>query len=101
MKHRFMIVAILLVAALTISFVKPHSAVAQKGTRAQTTLYGGIGRGSADRGEVITINQTTAAGTLVGAGASDPVVGITGLAFDTSGRLFASTINAPLDQAAA
>ena len=92
------IAAILLVAALTIPLATPHIAVADNGpTNAQTTLYGGIGRGpDADRGEVITINQTNAEGTQVGAGLSDPAAGITGLAFDTSGQLFAATINAPL-----
>ena len=64
---------------------------------AQTTLFGGVGRGAgAHRGEVITIDQTTATGTLVGAGATDPQAGLTGLAFDSSGQLFASTINAPV-----
>ena len=97
MKRTFTIAAILLVAALTTSFVTPSTAVADEGpTRAQTTLYGGIGRGVVDRGEVITISQTDAQGTLVGAGASNPAAGITGLAFDTSGQLFAATINAPL-----
>ena len=92
------IAAILLVAALTISLATPHRAVADNGANlTQTTLYGGIGRGpDADRGEVITINQTNAQGTLVGAGSSDPAAGITGLAFNTPGQLFAATINAPL-----
>jgi len=64
---------------------------------AQTTLFGGVGRGAGmNRGEVITIDQTTATGTLVGAGAIDPDAGLTGLAFDSSGQLFASTINSPL-----
>ena len=64
-------------------------------TLAQTTLFGGVGRGpGADRGEVIRIDQATAEGTLVGVGASDPQAGITGLAFDSSGQLYASTINA-------
>jgi len=99
MKHALMIAAMVLVAAPITSLVSSHMAVAQQGTRAQTTLYGGIGRGSTDRGELISINQTSALGTFVGAGASDPVVGITGLAFDTSGQLFAATINAPVDAA--
>lgn len=91
------IAAILLVAALTTSLITPHLAAADNATRAQTTLYGGIGKGAdTDRGEVITISQTNAQGTLVGAGASDPAAGITGLAFDTSGQLFAATINAQL-----
>ena len=63
---------------------------------AQTTLYAGIGRGAPDKGAVITINQTTGLGTPLGTGATDPSVGINGLAFDGSGGLFASTIDAPL-----
>ena len=56
----------------------------------QTTLFGGIGRGGgSDRGELITIDQTNAAGTFIGTGATDPDVGLTGLAFDASGDLFA------------
>lgn len=92
------IAAILLIAVLSVSLAPAHIAVVDNGpTSAQTTLYGGIGRGpDADRGEVIAISQTDAQGTLVGAGLSDPAAGITGLAFDTSGQLFASTINAPL-----
>ena len=100
MKRPVTIAAILLTAALTISFATPRMAVADannNSSRAQTTLYGGIGRGpAADRGEVITIGQTNAQGTLVGTGLSNPAAGITGLAFDTAGQLFASTINAPL-----
>src|SRR3712207_6818011 len=62
---------------------------------AQTTLFGGVGRGpGADRGEVIRIDQATAEGTHVGPGADDPQAGLTGLAFDSAGRLYASTINA-------
>jgi hypothetical protein len=96
MKRTLGIVMILL-AVLTISVIRPHKAVAIMGpVRAQTTLYGGIGRGSVDRGEVITIDQANSQGTLIGAGVSDPAAGITGLAFDTSGQLFAATINAPL-----
>lgn len=97
MKLTFTTAMILLLAALTISLFVPHTAIAEKGTRAQTTLFGGVGRGpDTDRGEVITISQTDAQGTLVGSGVINPAAGITGLAFDTSGQLFATTINAPL-----
>ena len=97
MKLTFTTAMILLLAALTISLLVPHTAIADKGTRAQTTLFGGVGRGpDTDRGEVITISQTDAQGTLVGPGVSNPAAGITGLVFDTSGQLFAATINAPL-----
>lgn len=63
---------------------------------AQTTLFGGVGRGVNNRGQVITIDQTTGTGIFVGTGATDPGAGLTGLAFDTSGHLFASTINSPV-----
>lgn len=71
--------------------------VAPVASLGQTTLFGGIGRGGgSDRGELITIDQTNAAGTFVGTGATDPGVGLTGLALDVSGALFASTTSAPL-----
>ena len=39
---------------------------------AQTTLFGGIGRGGGpNQGEIVTIDQTTGAATLVGEGATD------------------------------
>jgi hypothetical protein len=64
---------------------------------AQTTLYGGIGRGvPTNRGALITINQGTGTGTLVGPGAG-PIAGLTGLAFDISGKLYGSAINAPFE----
>jgi len=64
---------------------------------AQTTLFGGVGRGGGEnQGEVLTIDQANGTGTLVGEGATDPQAGVTGLAFDSAGRLFASTTNAPL-----
>ena len=62
---------------------------------AQTDLYGGIGRGSPlNPGALITINQDTAAGTLVGH--PDSVPGLTGLVFDISGTLYGTTISGPL-----
>jgi hypothetical protein len=64
---------------------------------AQTTLFGGVGRGSSENpGAILTIDQANGTATVLGAGASDPQAGITGLAFDSAGRLFASTTNAPL-----
>jgi hypothetical protein len=62
---------------------------------AQTTLYGGIGRGSPENpGSLITIDQATGAGTVVGH--PDSVPGLTGLAFDTSGALYGTTISGTL-----
>jgi hypothetical protein len=64
---------------------------------AQTTLFGGVGRGGGEnQGAILTIDQTNGTGTLVGEGAADTQAGVTGLVFDAAGRLFASTINAPL-----
>jgi hypothetical protein len=93
--RRILSIATLLATTLTLTFFgQPRSAVGAKLSGGQTTLYGGVGRGpGADNGSLITIDQATAVGSSVGVGASDPQVGITGIAFDTSGNLFASTIN--------
>jgi hypothetical protein len=87
--------AVLLTAtALTVNFVAPPAVASMTLSGGQTTLYGGVGRGpGGDRGTLITINQANGHGTFVGVGAADPAVGINGLAFDTSGDLFASTIS--------
>jgi hypothetical protein len=62
---------------------------------AQTTLYGGIGRGGGpNSGWLIRIDQATGAGTLVGL--PDSVSGLTGLAFDISGALYGTTISGQL-----
>jgi hypothetical protein len=75
---------------LAVSVVRPVAAAGQ------TDLYGGIGRGSPlNPGAVITINQDTGAGTLVGH--PDSVPGLTGLVFDISGTLYGTTISGPLD----
>jgi sugar lactone lactonase YvrE len=64
---------------------------------AQTTLFGGVGRGSGENpGAILTLDQANGTATVIGQGASDPQAGVTGLAFDSAGRLFASTTNAPL-----
>ncbi|HJQ23426.1 MAG TPA: hypothetical protein VKA60_05880 [Blastocatellia bacterium] len=61
---------------------------------ATTTLYGGIGRGSAQNaGYLITIDQTNGSGTVVGH--PDSVPGLSGLAFDLTGALYGSTISGP------
>jgi hypothetical protein len=74
---------------LAVSVVRPVVAAGQ------TDLYGGIGRGSPlNPGGVITINQDTGAGTLVGH--PDSVPGLTGLVFDNSGTLYGTTISGPL-----
>ncbi len=44
---------------------------------------------------MITVNETTGAGALVGAGVG-PNAGLTGLTFDASGALFGSTIGNPV-----
>jgi hypothetical protein len=74
---------------LAVSVVRPVAAAGQ------TDLYGGIGRGSPlNPGAVITINQDTGAGTLVGH--PDSVPGLTGLVFDISGTLYGTTISGML-----
>jgi hypothetical protein len=80
---------------LAVSLVRPVAAAGQ----GQTDLYGGIGRGSPlNPGAVITINQDTGAGTLVGH--PDSVPGLTGLVFDISGKLYGTTISGMLGTAA-
>jgi hypothetical protein len=77
--------------AAVILFLWPIPAVA-------ITMYAGVG-GPADevpsdqQGRLLIVNQTTGAGTIVG----DPVTlgGLAGIAFDSSGALFGSTINFP------
>lgn len=63
---------------------------------AQTTLYGGLGRGSPQNpGWLIRVDQATAAGTVVGNSAPG-LPGLTGLAFDNSGTLYGTTISGTL-----
>ena len=74
---------------LAVSVVRPVAAAGQ------TDLYGGIGRGSPlNPGAVITINQDTGAGALVGH--PDSVPGLSGLVFDISGTLYGTTISGML-----
>ncbi len=57
-------------------------------------LLGGIGFGSpANRGRIIAIDQATAAGTLLPGAGVGPSSGVTGLAFDSSGALYGSSVN--------
>jgi hypothetical protein len=53
-------------------------------------MYGGNGNGQQGRGALIIIDQTNGTGTLVGTPV--PNVGLSGIAFDPDGRLFASTV---------
>ena len=74
---------------LAVSVLRPVAAAAQ------IDLYGGVGRGSPlNPGALITINQDTGAGTLVGH--PDSVPGLTGLVFDISGTLYGTTISGTL-----
>jgi len=55
------------------------------------TMYGSVGRGSdLNPGALLIVDQVTGAGTLVG----DPITpgGLTGIAFDSTGALYGSTI---------
>jgi hypothetical protein len=71
------------------------SAAAAGPARADVLLYGGLGFGSpTNRGALITVDQATGAGTVVGTPAG--VNGLTGLAFDLSGDLYGTTIGGPL-----
>jgi hypothetical protein len=82
----------LLRVALLSSLVLPL--VPAPGRAQQADLFGGVGRVGANRGALITINQATGAGALIGPGVG-PVAGLTGLAFDTAGALFGSTLSDP------
>jgi hypothetical protein len=74
---------------LAVSLVRPIAAAGQ------TDLYGGIGRGSLlNPGALITVDQHTGVGTLVGH--PDSVPGLTGLVFDISGTLYGTTISGML-----
>ncbi len=66
------------------------------------TMYGGVGRGSAvNRGGLLIVDQNTGVGTLVGNPITDLELsegltgGLTGIAFDSTGTLFGSTIIGP------
>jgi hypothetical protein len=58
-------------------------------------LYGGVGRGSGtNAGNLITIDQITGSGSLIGSGTGLP--GLTGLAYAPGNVLYGSTINGPV-----
>jgi hypothetical protein len=58
------------------------------------TMYGGVGRGSSvNPGSLIAINDTNADATLIGHPAGVP--GLNGLAFNSAGALFGTTISSP------
>jgi len=66
------------------------------------TMYGGVGRGSkVNRGGLLIVDQVTGAGTLVGNPITDLELsegltgGLTGIAFNSAGALFGSTIIGP------
>jgi hypothetical protein len=86
----------ILLYALMLSVMPAASALMRPvATAGQTDLYGGIGRGSPlNPGSLITVNQATGAGVLVGH--PDSVPGLTGLVFDISGTLYGTTISGML-----
>jgi hypothetical protein len=58
-------------------------------------LYGGVGRGSGtNAGDLITIDQVTGSGSLIGSGTDLP--GLNGLAYAPGNALYGSTINGPV-----
>jgi hypothetical protein len=64
---------------------------------ANSILFGGIGFGSsANRGRVMTINETTGAGALLTGPGAGSAAGLNGLAFDLSGALYGSAIGNPV-----
>jgi hypothetical protein len=81
---------------LMLSFILAASGMVRPvATAGQTDLYGGIGRGSLlNPGWLITINQDTGGGALVGH--PDSVPGLTGLVFEVSGTLYGATISGTL-----
>jgi len=82
--------------ALMLAVMLTSSAMVRSaGTAGETELYGGIGRGSpANPGWLITVDQDTGAGALLGH--PDSVPGLTGLVFDISGTLYGTTISGTL-----
>ena len=68
-------------------------AIATAGPAAAGVLYGVGGNGSNSPGALFTVSETTGVNTLV----DDPVTpgGLSGAAFDSTGRLFGSTIAGP------
>jgi hypothetical protein len=84
-----------LLCALLLSVVPVASVVRPVAAVGQTDLYGSIGRGSPlNPGALITVDQHTGLGTLVGH--PDSVPGLTGLVFDISGTLYGTTISGML-----
>src|SRR5437764_3760843 len=64
--------------------------IAAQPARTAPVLYAGAGNnGSLIDGSILTLNQSTGSGTLVG---TPSTRGITGLAFDSLGNLYGSTI---------
>jgi hypothetical protein len=64
---------------------------------ASRLLLAGIGFGSpVNRGRVITVNEATAAGTLLPEQGVGPAAGLNGLAFTASGALYGSAIGNPV-----
>ena len=77
-----------LYTALLICFALAQPSVA-------SVLYGGVGRGSDENpGSLIWIDQNSGTSSLVGP--APGVEGISGLAFDTFGDLFATSISSPV-----
>ena len=82
--------SVLLTSSAAVMPAGPHDSRERSARR--TALEGGIGRGSPlNAGSLITINQGTGAGTVIGH--PDSVPGLTGLAFDISGTLYGTTIS--------
>lgn len=73
-------------------FVLAFLSIISLASTAQATLYGGIGNGSGiNPGGLITVDQNNGSGVFV----ADPISpgGLSGIAFNSSGRLFGTTIS--------
>jgi hypothetical protein len=87
MKHAFVRSGIL----ATVLILSGHASLASP------LLLAGIGFGSpVNRGRVITVNEATAAGTLLPEQGVGPAAGLNGLAFTASGALYGSAIGNPV-----
>jgi len=80
-------------AGIAVTLLIPSSPASM----ADPLLLAGIGFGSqVNRGRVITVNEATAAGTLLPGQGAGPVAGLNGLTFDAMSALYGSAISNPV-----
>ncbi len=78
-------------AALGISIAGVFVSVTVEPVMAGAQMFGGVGNGSANRGEILDINPANGLGVFFGPGVS-PDLGLSGLDFNSAGGLYGSTI---------